>query len=80
MSQGKDKNIEAVYPLSPMQQGMLFHSIYDPASGMYFEQSTFKLEGDLDRQAFERAVAKVIERNPILRTSFVYKKLEILLL
>ena len=76
MNQGKNKNIEAVYPLSPMQQGMLFHSIYDADSGAYFEQSTFKLAGELNRQAFERAVAKVIERNPVLRTSFVYKKLE----
>ncbi len=76
MGQRKNKNIEAVYPLSPMQQGMLFHSIYDPASGLYFEQTSFKLKGELDRQAFKRAVTKVIERNLILRTSFVYKKLE----
>ncbi|HGY55852.1 MAG TPA: amino acid adenylation domain-containing protein [Caldithrix abyssi] len=76
MNQPKNKNIEAVYPLSPMQQGMLFHSIFDPEAGMYFEQTTFKMKGDLDKAAFERAVAKVIERNPVLRTSFVYKKLE----
>ena len=31
MSDNKAKrNIEAVYPLSPMQQGMLFHSLYAP--------------------------------------------------
>ena len=31
-------NIEAIYPLSPMQEGMLFHRLYDPQSEVYFEQ------------------------------------------
>ena len=33
------KNIEAIYPLSPMQQGILFHALYAPKSGVYFEQT-----------------------------------------
>ncbi len=28
----KNKNIESLYPLSPMQEGLLFHTIYDPNS------------------------------------------------
>ena len=70
------RNIEAVYPLSPMQQGMLFHSLYAPESGVYFEQLSCTLRGDLDVAAFERAWQRVVERHPILRTSFVWKRLD----
>lgn len=46
------KNVEDLYPLSPMQQGMLSHSLYDPASGAYIEQMVCTLHGDLDIAAF----------------------------
>lgn len=70
------RNIEAVYPLSPMQQGMLFHSLYAPESGVYFEQLSCTLRGALDVRAFERAWQRVVERHPVLRTSFVWKRLD----
>ena len=70
------RNIEAVYPLSPMQQGMLFHSIYDPDTRDYFEQLVLKLHGDLDVISFKRAWLTVIERHPILRTAFSWKSLD----
>ena len=65
------KNIEDFYPLSPMQQGMLFHSLYAPESGVYVEQLSCTLRGDLDVLAFERAWQRTVERHPILRTAFV---------
>lgn len=67
-------NIEAIYPLSPMQQGMLFHTLYTPESGVYFEQVCFTLHGDLDVAAFERAWQRLIERHPALRTVFAWEK------
>ena len=48
------ENLEDLYQLSPMQQGMLFHSIYAPESGVYFEQSIFTIKGEFDEVAFER--------------------------
>ena len=65
-------NLEDLYPLSPMQQGMLFHTVYERESGTYFEQSVFTLEGDLDVKSFERAWQLVIDRHPILRSSFMW--------
>ncbi|MEO8593989.1 MAG: amino acid adenylation domain-containing protein [Candidatus Solibacter sp.] len=65
-----DRFIEDVYPLSPMQKGMLFHTLYAPGSGAYFEQFQFTIEGALDHAALFRAWNRVIERHPILRTSF----------
>ena len=61
--------IEDVYPLTPMQQGMVFHTLLAPESGVYYEQGSFLVEGPLDAGAFERAWARVVERHAILRTS-----------
>ncbi len=70
------KNVEAVYSLSPMQQGMLFHSLESPDSGVYVEQLTCVLRGELDVAAFEGAWEHVFRRHAVLRTAFVWRKLE----
>lgn len=51
----KHKNVEDVYSLSPMQQGMLFHSLYAPDDGVYIEQMSFNINGTLNVAAFVRA-------------------------
>src|SRR5579872_6831731 len=73
------KNVEDVYPLSPMQEGMLFHSLYTPQSEAYFEQMTCLLYGDLDVRAFKLAWQQVVARHPILRTLFLWERLDALL-
>ncbi|MDZ7949845.1 non-ribosomal peptide synthetase [Nostoc sp. DedQUE09] len=70
------KNIEDAYPLSPMQQGMLFHSIYAPNSDVYVEQRCFELHGALNITAFSQAWQQVITRHPVLRTAYVWENLE----
>ncbi len=72
----KPQNVEDVYELSPMQQGILFHSVYSPESGVYFGQSAMRLQGPLDRAAFRRAWAGAIARHPALRTSFHWEGVE----
>jgi len=67
------KTIEAIYPLSPQQQGMLFESLAAPQSGIHVEQLTSHLAGELDLPAFERAWELLLERHPILRTGFVWQ-------
>ena len=69
----KDRNIESIYPLSPMQQGMLFHSQLAPESGVYFNQWLCLLTGSLDRVAWQRAWQAVVERHQPLRTLFVWE-------
>ena len=69
-------NIESIYPLSPMQHGMLFHCLYAPTSEVYFEQLSWTLHGGLDVEAFRRAWQKVVDRHPVLRTSFIWKRRE----
>ncbi|MCC5626174.1 alpha/beta fold hydrolase, partial [Nostoc sp. CHAB 5715] len=67
------KNIEAIYPLSLSQQGMLFESLSAPESGIHIEQSIWSLQGELDLAAFERAWLRVVGRHSLLRTGFVWK-------
>lgn len=68
--------IEAIYPLSPMQQGLLFHSLYSPDSGTYVEQVSCRIERGLDVEAFKRAWQSIVDRHSILRTSFLWEGLD----
>src|SRR5213593_1152318 len=70
------EKIEAIYHLSPVQQGMLFHSLYAPGSGVYVEQLSCTLQGELKVPAFERAWQRVVDRHPILRTAFVWEEMD----
>jgi len=70
------ENIEAIYELSPMQEGMFFHSQFAPQSGVYFQQLSCTLEGQLHIDAFQRAWQRVVDRHAILRTAFVSKRLD----
>lgn len=74
MKKSNKSNIRSIYSLSPMQKGMLFHTIYNPESEEYFEQMIVTLKGKIDEKAFEQAWQAVVDNNDILRTSFVYKK------
>ncbi|MDT3777027.1 amino acid adenylation domain-containing protein [Nitrospira sp. MA-1] len=67
------KHIEAIYPLSPMQEGMLFHTLMNPGTGIYLMQNRYYVEGDVDAAVFRRAWEQVIARHSILRTSFAWK-------
>ncbi|KAB8314800.1 amino acid adenylation domain-containing protein [Tolypothrix campylonemoides VB511288] len=69
----RNQNIESIYALSPMQQGMLFHSLYAPSSGVYFEEMTLSLKGNVNVAAFEQAWQKIVDRYSILRTFFVWE-------
>ncbi|MEK4558803.1 plipastatin non-ribosomal peptide synthetase PpsC [Bacillus sp. FSL K6-0036] len=65
--------IQDIYPLSFMQEGMLFHSLYDEQSRAYFEQASFTIHGQLDLERFEKSMDAVFDRYDIFRTAFIYK-------
>ncbi|SFY30075.1 non-ribosomal peptide synthetase, partial [Azotobacter vinelandii] len=62
--------IEDIYPLSPMQQGMLFHSLLEGEAGHYINQMRVDVEG-LDVARFRAAWQAVVDRHEVLRASFV---------
>ncbi|MFG1840343.1 thioester reductase domain-containing protein [Micromonospora sp. NPDC049175] len=63
-------NLDDVYELTPMQQGMLYHHLYAPNEGFYVEQTVLSLTGSPDQEAFWRAWQLVVDRHPALRTAF----------
>jgi amino acid adenylation domain-containing protein/non-ribosomal peptide synthase protein (TIGR01720 family) len=64
--------IDDLYPLSPMQQGMLFHTLYEPQAGDYVNQMRVDVEG-LDVPRFRAAWQAALENHDILRTGFVWR-------
>ncbi|HEY9664224.1 MAG TPA: condensation domain-containing protein, partial [Allocoleopsis sp.] len=69
-------HIEDIYDLSPTQQGMLFHSLSAPESGVYVVQLCLTLQGTLNPAALQQAWQDVISQHSILRTAFQWEGLE----
>ncbi|MBB6498037.1 non-ribosomal peptide synthase/polyketide synthase [Pedobacter cryoconitis] len=63
--------VESMYRLSGLQEGMLFHSIYDGQAGAYVEQFTGELT-DLDVPAFLQSWEYLLQHHSILRSGFYY--------
>lgn len=66
-------NVVDIYPLSPMQKGMLFHALYDGVHQQYFEQFTCDLNGPMRLTLLEDSWRQAVEHHDILRTVFVWE-------
>lgn len=69
-------DFEKAYRLTPLQEGMLYHSIASPESTSYIIQSVFRVGGTLDVGIVKEALKLLCERFEILKTSVIYEKLE----
>ncbi|AUY52497.1 non-ribosomal peptide synthetase, partial [Streptomyces sp. CB01881] len=63
------QRIERIYPLSPLQQGLVFHSLLGSSADAYVEQVSCRIQGPLDAEAFRLAWTGVLARHGTLRTS-----------
>ena len=66
------QSIDDLYPLSPMQQGMLFHTLFEQASGDYINQMRLDVEG-LEPERFRSAWQAALQAHDILRTGFFWQ-------
>ncbi|HET6852592.1 MAG TPA: condensation domain-containing protein, partial [Pyrinomonadaceae bacterium] len=71
-----EEQLEDLYPLSPAQHGILFHSLYAPDSGVYLFVVSGALRGDVDTAAFVEAWQRVLARHTVLRTAFIWQNLD----
>ena len=71
-----NSKIENVYPLTPMQEGMLFHSLLDTDSFEYILQDIFNMRMNPNTEFVKDALKLLSKRHEVLRTMFVHEKLK----
>ncbi|HEY4214130.1 MAG TPA: amino acid adenylation domain-containing protein [Steroidobacteraceae bacterium] len=65
-------NIQDIYPLSPLQEGMLFHHMLNERSDTYILSTLIELQSRADINALVRSLQRVVDRHDILRTAFLW--------
>ncbi|MBJ6641535.1 amino acid adenylation domain-containing protein [Streptomyces sp. DHE7-1] len=71
---GNGRDVADIHPLTPMQAGMLFHSLLDDDSRTYVNQAQMVLSGVTDPHAFAEAWQHTADANPVLRTRLVWRE------
>lgn len=64
------KDLEDIYPLTPMQEAMLLHAVGNPASSELHTQIVFRLHPAIDLELMDWAWACLIKQHASLRTGF----------
>ena len=67
-------NIQNIYPLAPIQEGLLFHTINGANRGAYFQQLHWEITGELDVAKLHQAWDRVVQRHDVLRTLFTWER------
>ena len=70
---GNGHTIDDIYPLTPMQAGMTFHSLSRRDQDVYLEQTAFILDGVTDPGVLAAAWQHVTSRTPVLRTAIIWE-------
>ncbi|MBW5423587.1 amino acid adenylation domain-containing protein, partial [Streptomyces sp. BG9H] len=71
---GDGRDVADIYPLTPMQAGMLFHSLLDADNRTYVNQVQLVLSGVTDPHALAEAWQQTADANPVLRTHLVWQE------
>jgi amino acid adenylation domain-containing protein/non-ribosomal peptide synthase protein (TIGR01720 family) len=66
----KKLNIEKIYGLTPMQEGILYHKLLNEDSAEYVLQSAFKYKGILNIEKMEQSLSLLAIKHEVLRTAF----------
>ena len=69
-------DVADIYPLAPIQEGLLFHALEHKGGSAYLEHAGVTYRGVLDAAAFRAAWQHVVDRHPALRTSFHWERLD----
>ncbi|MFI9814180.1 non-ribosomal peptide synthetase [Saccharothrix variisporea] len=64
------KSVEDVLPLTPLQQGMVFHALLGDRTDVYTVQTVLRLAGPVDAERLHRAVSALVARHAVLRVAF----------
>ncbi len=71
----RDARVEDVYPLTPLQEGILFHHVLAGGNDAYVTSCLFEFQSRTPLDSFVEALQCVIDRTEVLRTSVLWKEL-----
>jgi amino acid adenylation domain-containing protein len=72
---GGAKNVQDIYPLTPLQEGMLFHHLLNEQSDAYVVSTLLELQSRAQLDALIGALQQVIDRHDILRSAVLWDHL-----
>lgn len=76
MSTFQREQVQDIYYLSPMQEGMLFHTVLHPEESFYVDQMVIQVKGSFRTDWLEQSVNEIVDRHDVFRTVFVYEKVK----
>ena len=71
-----NNKIVNIYPLTPLQYGMLFHNLYETDSSAYVIQLELKIDKNMYPEIIKKALKLLSDKYSVLRTFFVYEKVK----
>lgn len=72
----KEKGIEKIYPLTAMQEGMLYHKLEAEESSGYVVQNVFRIKGMLEEELLKESLNVLSEKHEVLRSAILYEEVK----
>ncbi|MCG7317691.1 non-ribosomal peptide synthetase [Brevibacillus laterosporus] len=76
MSTFRRELVQDMYVLSPMQEGMLFHSLLNGDNNSHLVQMTIHIQGKIDVELFSKSLQMLVSRYDVFRTTFLHEKMK----
>ncbi|MCH7345982.1 condensation domain-containing protein, partial [Pelomonas sp. CA6] len=73
---GGAANVQDIYPLAPLQEGMLFHHLMGGDGDVYLLRTALRFDGEARLQRYLDALRRLLRRHDVLRTALYWEGLD----